>query len=157
MVPFLYGPREHHGAQTPAEYARRHAQHMHEKGTRGHRSQVHDSPVALVARIDHNTWLVDCECGAGNAVDPDWPVAHCFGCGAVHRQIRVPPIELRQLIEAPLLRRVQPHLRSWTPGETVEQLERETEALHAGHDPRQASGRRVTFHGDHPLPIVEAL
>lgn len=123
MVPFLYTPREHHQVRTPAEYEARHAQHLAKHLAHGGRARVHASSRVLTARVDCNTWLVDCECGAGNAVDPDWPpVAHCFGCGAVHRTVIFPEPVLRHAIERVLLCRVDPRLRSWRHGETVADL-----------------------------------
>jgi hypothetical protein len=153
MVPFFFGPREHHAVATPAEYAARHAEFIRGKAVRGSRVTVHESPAPVTARIDCGSWLIDCECGAGNAVDPDWPAAHCFGCGAVHRNVTFPPPELRVGIEVALLERQLPRARSWTPGETVAHLNRETAHLKIGRDPNRQTGRAITFTEGQP-PVV---
>lgn len=161
MVPFLYTTREHHNVRTPGEYAATHRQYIAKRRRGGARAQVHESLVDVAARIDCNTWLVDCECGAGNAIDPDHVpvVAHCFGCGAIHRRIAMPPIEIRQAIALALLARTKPKFRSWSPGETVADLARENELLSAGAVVFTRGGamtpmRTISFIGDDPVPQV---
>ena len=35
---------------------------------------------AVDARVDHNRWIADCECGGAEYVDPDEPIFFCFSC-----------------------------------------------------------------------------
>ena len=37
--------------------------------------------VSVQARVNHDRWLADCECGAGIACDPTWPYGLCIECG----------------------------------------------------------------------------
>jgi hypothetical protein len=122
MVTFLYTAREHHGVNSAEEYAARHASFLAKKRARGMRFDVHESEGALVARVDANSWIVDCECGAGNATAPDWGVAYCFSCGAIHRAIVFPGQDNCDLIEAVLVERVKPMTRGWDPDQTLVDL-----------------------------------
>lgn len=123
MVPFILSPREHHGVRSVEEYLQKHAQFMKRQQRMGARYQVHESPGGRLARIHNNQWLIDCECGAGNSVHPEWGIACCFGCGAIHRLIIV-PAEWRE-ITAELVKRENPYDRHWMPGETVDDLKQE--------------------------------
>lgn len=127
MVPFLYAAREHHAVRSPAEYRERHAQKISEKANTGSRARVHASPVPLAARIDAGSWIVDCECGAGNATDPEWGFACCFGCGAIHEGVTFPDDTVE--IAALLVLRPRPRDRAWQPGEAVDTLRRENADL----------------------------
>ena len=89
----------------------------------GHQVELHDSPE-VAARIEAGRWIIDCECGAGNAVHPEFSVARCFGCGAMHK-VKFPK-DLAD-IEAMLLLRPQTVTRDWVPGETVATLRNENE------------------------------
>ena len=123
MVPFVKRIRELHPAvKTPEDYLLRHRKKLAERHALGERYGVHDSPIVLHARVDGNEWIVQCECGAGNAIDPSWdPVfACCFGCGAIHRSILLP--KRWDAIEQELLKRPQPSTRFWFPHETVDDL-----------------------------------
>lgn len=131
MVPIIYGPQEHHRVRSVEEYRRAQAAFIAKQAQSGARVAVHDSPAPLVARIDANTWLIDCECGAGNATHPDWALACCFGCGAIHTAIVFPDPLLRGAIETVLLGRPRPFDRSWRPGETLETLVAENLAINA--------------------------
>lgn len=141
MVPIIYCAREHHGVPTIEEYRARHAAAILERRRVGHRVAVHESSALLIARIDANTWCVDCECGAGNATDPEWGIACCWGCGAVHTSIQFPAKDAIAAIEAALLERPRPFHRFWNLPRVVEQLGRdetasdlalETEVLNLG-------------------------
>jgi len=127
MVNFILGPREHHMVKSPDEYRAAQMKFITARQAQGARYEVHmvDTPVS--ARVDHNSWVIDCECGAGNAVDPLWPNAHCFGCGAIHTNI-VWPIN-REQIEVILLQRVDVTKRNWHTGETEDDLRAENELL----------------------------
>ena len=120
MVPFILTPREHHGVRTQEAYLTKHATFIAEAQRGGARYEVHDSPVVVAARVSGNQWVIDCECGAGNSVDPVWNLACCFGCGAIHRTVVVPPDWLE--ITRVLLDRIRPATRHWDPRESVEDL-----------------------------------
>jgi hypothetical protein len=91
--------------------------------------QVITAPVA--ARIDHGRWILDCVCGSGVAVHPDWPEARCleFGCGRVYLNVLIP--QDRAAIETELLRRPEPRNRNWDSrmGDTLETLRAEREQM----------------------------
>lgn len=127
MVPVIHTALDLHGVRTPEDYRAAHAGAIANLVGRGRRVAVHESADPLVARIDHNRWIVDCECGAGNATDPEWAIACCFGCGAVHAQIVFPDAAERAAIERALLARPRPETRHWDPrvGETLADLWRE--------------------------------
>lgn len=128
----ILGPREHHLVRDLAGYRRAHAAAIAKKRARGMRVAVHVSKVPLAARVDGGTWLVDCECGAGNAVDPEDRVALCFGCGAVHEGVEVPDPAGIKTIEKLLLARPTQKLRGWRPGETANDLLAENRILKVG-------------------------
>lgn len=79
------------------------------------------------ARIEHNRWILDCYCGSGVAVHPDWSEARCFGigCGRVYVNVEIP--EDRADIEAALIARPVEATRNWNPvvGETAKVLRAE--------------------------------
>lgn len=122
MVPFIACAREHHRVRTPEEYLGAHRRFIEKQAAAGLRYEVHESRVIVTARVCANQWVVDCECGAGNATDPEWVLACCFGCGAIHRNILFPPDRERSAIEALLLARLRPRDRHWLPGESVGDL-----------------------------------
>ena len=126
MVPYVRRVSDgHRKAQTPAGYLQAHRAAIGKLRAAGSRAEVHESPVVLAARVDGNEWLVQCECGAGNLVTPEWvPVfACCFGCGAIHRHVIVP--DNWQEIEAILVRRIHPENRWWFTHETADMLRAE--------------------------------
>ena len=90
----------------------------------GHRVEVHDSG-RLVADINYGAWLVDCECGAGNATGPDWKIALCFTCGAVHK-VSFP--KSYRAIEKVLIKRPRTENRNWIAGEKLTELRAENRA-----------------------------
>lgn len=129
MVPFLFSPREHHNVQSVEAYRSVHAAFLAKRASRGARYVVHASPAPVTARVDANTWLIDCECGAGNATDPAWGLACCFGCGAVHEAI-VFPADV-DVIEALLLARPDVPRRGWDVGQSLVDLIRENVSVDA--------------------------
>lgn len=77
-------------------------------------------PTFVEAYISAANWVVNCTCGAGNMVQPDWSLACCLACGAIRTNIVVPAD--RVAIEAALNARPQEYSRNWKPPETVESL-----------------------------------
>lgn len=126
MHTVILGPREHHNVSDLAGYRRRHAEAIARKVRLGHRVAVHQGEPAA-ARVDFGSWIVDCACGAGNAVDPADRVALCFACGAVHEGVAFPADVAA--VEQLLLVRPAQQLRAWRPDEPLAALEAENVAL----------------------------
>lgn len=122
MHTVILSPREHHSVRTLEEYRHRYRAAIARKQRRGHRVQIHRVETPLVARINHGSWIVDCECGAGNACDPAWPITFCFGCGAEH-DVVFPAAHAE--IATVLLHRPKTETRNWFPHETVHELREE--------------------------------
>lgn len=81
----------------------------------------------LMARVNHGRWLGDCQCGDAPLIDPEWRLAACLHCGAVYSaSIELP--DDWQAIDAALMKRPDAINRNWTPGETLEDLERENDS-----------------------------
>lgn len=89
---------------------------------RGSQVKLHIDDTPVVARVDDNRWLVDCQCGASNNVDFDQSLARCYDCGAIHTQIVVPDAPTKAAIERELLKRPLTSNRFWFPHETVDDL-----------------------------------
>ena len=49
-------------------------------GTRMVRVGALNKKFPVKARVDHNRWIADCECGGAEYVDPDEPIFFCFSC-----------------------------------------------------------------------------
>jgi hypothetical protein len=119
-VAFIFTAREHHNVRSVQDYRARHAAEIARKARRGARFTVHEVTTPVVARIDGNTWCIDCpDCRAGNATDPAWQIACCFACGAVSTVITFPDAEMVADIEAALLTRDRPWNRHWLPHQTL--------------------------------------
>jgi hypothetical protein len=104
---------DQHLARTRDELWRRHEEFVAQQAARGRRVAVHESPEPVDVYIDHGKWVIRCECGAGNAADPDANEARCFACGAVHTAVVFP--EERIAVEALLLARPNSLTRNWWP------------------------------------------
>jgi hypothetical protein len=89
----------------------------------GYDVAMHEDATPCLARVDMGRWIIDCACGAGNAVHPDWAFAACPACGAIHRTIAYP--NDRDDIERVLDERSHQWQKFWRPGETVETLRAE--------------------------------
>lgn len=124
MQTVILSPREYHNARSLAELRRKHQAFLSRKRRAGHRVAHHVMPMPVVARIDHGSWVADCPCGAGMAVEPDWGVALCFGCGAEH-SITLPEASDRETLEALLLARPHMKNRNWHPSESLTSIRNE--------------------------------
>ena len=95
-------------------------------------SGMSGEPVA--ARIDAGRWLADCPVGCGGAemVSAADPVFLCISCGSDDKLWPVTFPDDRAAIEAEVVKRVDVHGWAWTPGETLAQLETETNRLREG-------------------------
>lgn len=112
--------RDQHLVKSEAELRAKHAKAIAKQiaaGVRGIR--VHESRAPKTAYINRGNWVLDCDCGAGVAADPDYTAGYCFGCGAIHTQVVMPSDEDRLNIEHVLLARPRTENRSWHPGETL--------------------------------------
>lgn len=87
---------------------------------------------ALLARVNHNRWIVDCpDCNGAEFVWLDQLVMMCQSCwnssvGGKWRRVRI-PADVQQ-IEAALEKRHAPQNRNWEPGETVADLKADNRA-----------------------------
>jgi hypothetical protein len=89
------------------------------------------SEVPVAARIDAGRWLADCPMGCGGAemVSAADPVFLCVSCGSGDKWWPVSFPTNRKAIETELVKRVDVHGWSWTPGETLAELRAETSRL----------------------------
>lgn len=117
----IYGAKRLHNVRTPEELVAKHEAEIRKLADLGRidnaRPFVCEEPVH--ARIDGGEWLIDCDCGAGNAVEPGWPEARCFACGAVHVNVVMPDEDLRLNVEHVLSARRHTKNRWWSPGERL--------------------------------------
>jgi hypothetical protein len=81
--------------------------------------RIHESAEPKAAKINHGVWLLECDCGAGVAVDPSFSAGYCFGCGAIHTRVEWPAPEDRLNIEHVILARPKTVNRNWDPDETL--------------------------------------
>lgn len=95
---------------------------------------VRDDDEPISAYINHGRWVVDCDCGSGNMVEPTWLLAGCLACGRIHTNVVMP--EGHGDIERELTVRTRPSNRNWVPGESAADLRAETERF------QPARGRR---------------
>jgi len=128
-------PEIAHRVYSPAEYVARAKVVI--VGLGGRPDMVRESGLTLPAFVSDGRWVVQCACGNGPSAHPDWRIAVCFECGAIH-QVGM-PTDWRAG-EAALLARQHPHQRHWFPTdevarrhglerrETVSTLRRETRA-----------------------------
>lgn len=82
----------------------------------------------LLARVNHNKWIVDCpDCGGAEFVWPELLMmcANCWNGAVGHKWRRVRMPAERAEIEAVLTARPVPATRNWEITETVAQLQEE--------------------------------
>ena len=86
------------------------------------------SSDSVAARIDAGRWLADCPMGCGGAemVSSIDPILLCVSCGSDDKWWPVVFPANRSAIEAEIIKRADVHGWSWTPGETLTQLQAET-------------------------------
>ena len=121
MIQNILTARAVYRVPTREAYVAAHLQTLARQRDMGIDARPHIDETALVARIDHGRWLVDCPCGSGVAVDPDWDEARCFACGSVYPHVVFPAGQLRARIETTL--RLRPlSSRNWRPTESVDVL-----------------------------------
>ena len=91
--------------------------------------EPHQMSEPVMASVNHGRWIASCLCGSGMGVDPDWPDARCFECGAVYPVVF--PVTSRE-IDAVLSRRPLLESRNWGPTETIDTLRQENAARGIG-------------------------
>lgn len=86
----------------------------------------------LRAGVDCGRWVVNCVCGGGIALHPDWQFAGCFTCGRSWSKIIFPTPEFLAKVDAILRGRPPGTIRkdprrfwSWWPEETLDDLRRQ--------------------------------
>lgn len=148
---------KHYGGSAKA-YIRRSQADLHRRGIAVQVIGLDEAPTgeAVAARIWQGQWIADCECGGASFVDPDEPVFFCFGCGNRRNGRRVRPvtfptdrIEIERLIlERPvndmagltdmeragmakplLFANGKPLARDWQPGQSLDDLHNEQDAV----------------------------
>lgn len=108
------------GARTPEEYRALQIKYLRKTGNPTE-PWVSQDPIA--AHVGAGAWRVWCPCGEAPPADPEWRLACCSGCGAIHDQVEFP--EEREEIERVLLKRPNHAHRNWQAGETIDGLRRE--------------------------------
>ena len=119
-------PIEIHRVTSPRAYRDLCAAVMAKRRKAGLDGRVVAIADPVTAYVNHGRWVIDCDCGAGNSVHPDWKLACCLECGAIRTNI-VFPAEIRE-IERTLASRKRQANRNWRPGETVATLKAENAA-----------------------------
>ena len=105
------------------EYAR---QQIAKKKVVGYLVDIHDDYDERGAFVDAGRWIINCECGAGNAAHPDWDgMAVCTECGSVHHNVVFPDLAMRRQIEVLLDERPDNRNKFWFAHESIEQLRQE--------------------------------
>src|SRR5687767_10716045 len=85
---------------------------------------------ALRAHLNAGRWVTPCVCGSSVALHPLWRFAGCLGCGRSWSTFIFPTRQELDAIDAVLSQRparpghaIPYRFYSWTPGETVADLE----------------------------------
>lgn len=83
----------------------------------------------LKAGLDCGRWVVNCKCGSGIALHPQWQFAGCFLCGRSWDKVEFPSDEfLAKVIKvlacrpAGSIRQNPKRFWSWWPNETIDDL-----------------------------------
>jgi hypothetical protein len=113
--------------RSPEEYKARALAHL-----KKHKRYYQPQDEPLVAGFDCGRWVVNCACGGGIALHPDWQYAACFTCGKAWTSVQFPTPEfmeqLRRILEVRPAGSVRGNVKrfwSWWPGETLDDLRRE--------------------------------
>lgn len=118
----LLGPRELHGATSPASYLTMQKSSIHAKMRSFSALNWREpfvSPYVAALKVSDSCWQLVCECGNCPSYDPEWALAACFTCGAVYRQ---PPPEDWREIQRILTLRPRLNNRHMLPGQTLADL-----------------------------------
>jgi len=111
--------------RTREEYLAWHLVHLQEKGV----VRRWWSIGLVQAFIEQGRWLALCSlCQTGMLTRPDWQLACCGACGAVHENVSF-PADYQQIASA-LLERPVRETQGWRPPETLDDILREN-TLHA--------------------------
>ena len=85
---------------------------------------VHESPQSPLPRLEHDRWIVDCECGSGAGIS-NAGKAYCFECGAIMTIAAFPSKPDRDAV-ATLMASRPATTRNWHPErESVKDLQDE--------------------------------
>lgn len=99
------------------------------------------SELEVVPYINASRWVARCGCGTVNAVWDRRPSMTCLDCGAVSKVLWQSPWLRSAVIR--VIAGWPPEHRSWEPGETVDQLERQGRLME-GVDMATANGLRMS-------------
>jgi hypothetical protein len=114
--------RDLHRVRTEEELKALHAAFIARNAVRLRSVRIHAAREPKQARVNYGAWVFDCDCGAGVGADPEFTAAYCFGCGAIHTDVRFPERLERRNIEGVLLERPKSENRNWDVGESLEHL-----------------------------------
>lgn len=123
MIETVVQRLRHHKITSAEDYLRVATKQIAKLQQAGYDVAIHEDPTTCHAYINYGRWIIDCACGAGNAVDPAFAFAVCVACGAIHRDIRYPAD--RAAIEATLSDRARAVNRNWEPTEIAHARGRE--------------------------------
>lgn len=79
----------------------------------------------VIAMVNHNRWIAQCECGGAEVVDPDLPNFYCFSCFNVFNEGYARTVDFphyHAAIDKVLSLRDDPFTKNWIPGETIGEL-----------------------------------
>ncbi len=113
----------HHGVTSEASYRAFVARQIQKLRKAGYDVAIQVVPAPHLARVDLGRWILDCDCGAGVAIHPEWPTAGCCACGRIYNHIVY--LIAPENIERVLMERPRVETRFWFPTETLAQLEDE--------------------------------
>lgn len=125
MASRLYGPthgHQHQHVTSPETYRQACAKF---RGGKTHEATPTEWAQLGFPHVSHGQWFVDCRCGNGASLSPDWHLACCFLCGAIYHGVTMP--EDWEAIETVLLARAEPSTRNYHVPETLEMLIAENE------------------------------
>ena len=155
-----YARRE--GARTVRERIEKNCEKMRKKNVLDTPINGKEKGKPVLAELNWGQWIARCpDCKGAEAVDPDEPIFYCFSCGNFSndghpRHVLFPPEKERKEIEKELLKRpvkvgVGTHdierltlaepmarnekgllSRSWTPGETLDDIKEQNKSLRGG-------------------------
>ena len=117
-------PEEEHGVSTPNEYVRLLLVNRARLARRRLSTPAPHIVNDATPIVRQGRWLIACVCGYFPVYDPEWELAVCLNCAAVHRS--APSSNWREA-EAVLMRRPDVVTRNMESGETVADLRREND------------------------------
>ena len=114
----IYSYREMHHVRNSQGYESAQRAYISRAQQTGQNVHIHvEGEDSKPVYLNHNRWLVNCDCGSGAGVDFALGLSRCFECGAVHINLVIP--EDRSAIEHTMSKTKDITLRNWSPGDTL--------------------------------------